>query len=301
MTPHRRRGDSLAAVRRILAASAALLAACTAPATLPPSTTAPLPPTTAATTTSVATTTTTTLPATTTTTLGRPDWLGTRPLPLLADGTAAVLPTPEELVDRRLGTIDVLPTPGDDAFHSTVGPVPGEVADRSTWHEGCPVDLADLAYITVSFWGFDGRNHTGELIVDDAHADDLVDVFARLHTYRFPIEEMRVVSPSDLDAPATGDGNNTTSFVCRNVVFSDNWSQHAYGRAVDVNPFHNPYARGERVLPELASAYLDRDDIRPGMIGPGDIVTTAFAAIGWEWGGDWNSLVDYMHFSETGN
>jgi hypothetical protein len=83
-------------------------------------------------------------------------------------------------------------------------------------------------------------------------------------------------------------------------VFSDSWSQHAYGRAVDVNPFQNPYRKGERVLPELASAYLDRDEIRPGMILAGDPVTEAFAGIGWGWGGDWSTTDDWMHFSLNG-
>jgi hypothetical protein len=29
-------------------------------------------------------------------------------------------------------------------------------------------------------------------------------------------------------------------------------------------------------------------------------VVRAFAAIGWEWGGDWTSLKDYQHFSLSG-
>jgi D-alanyl-D-alanine carboxypeptidase len=290
-------------MRRSPLAAILLLVACSPQPDTGAGTTAdPVPETTttATTTTLAATTTTTAASPVTTTTLGRPTWLGTRPLPLLEDGTAAVLATPPELADRRIGTIDRLQPPSDDAFHSTAGPVPPDVAARSTWHDGCPVALEELAYLTVSFWGFDGRHHTGELIVSADHADAIVAVFAKLHEEGFPIEEMRVVSAIDLVVPATGDGNNTTSFTCRNVVFSDTWSQHAFGLAIDINPFHNPYASGERVLPELASAYLDRDDVRPGMILDGDVVTTAFADAGWSWGGDWRTLVDYMHFSATG-
>ena len=33
-----------------------------------------------------------------------------------------------------------------------------------TWQEGCPVALEDLRYVTVSFVGFDGGVHTGELV-----------------------------------------------------------------------------------------------------------------------------------------
>jgi hypothetical protein len=36
------------------------------------------------------------------------------------------------------------------------------------------------------------------------------------------------------------------------------------------------------------------------MIVAGDVVTGAFADIGWEWGGNWNTLKDWMHFSTTG-
>jgi len=88
--------------------------------------------------------------------------------------------------------------------------------------------------------------------------------------------------------------------VCRPAVGSDNWSAHAYGLAIDVNPFHNPYLKGDLVIPELASAYTDREDVRPGMIVAGDVVTEAFADIGWSWGGNWNTLKDWMHFSTTG-
>ena len=108
---------------------------------------------------------------------------------------------------------------------------------------------------------------------------------------------MRVVRAEELDAPPTGDGNNTASFVCRRTTGGTSWSQHAYGLAIDVNPFHNPYERDGRVLPELATAYLDRTEVRPGMILEDDSVVAAFAAIGWGWGGDFRSLVDYMHFS----
>jgi hypothetical protein len=78
------------------------------------------------------------------------------------------------------------------------------------------------------------------------------------------------------------------------------FSQHAYGLAVDVNPFQNPYLKGDLVLPELASAYRDRSRHRPGMILPGGPVVRAFAAVGWGWGGSWHSLKDLQHFSANG-
>ncbi len=229
-----------------------------------------------------------------------PSWLGTRPLPLGPNGYGEVQPTPPELVDRRLATIDVAPAPPDATFTSSVVTVPEDVLARSTWDPACPVDKDDLRYLTVSFWGFDDRPHTGELLVHADAADDVVDVFRNLHAARFPIEEMRITRSEELDLHPTGDGNNTGSFVCRPSRGETSWSEHAYGRAVDINPFHNPYLKGDVVLPELASAYIDRAEERPGMILGGDVVTSAFADIGWGWGGKWRSSRDFMHFSANG-
>ncbi len=134
----------------------------------------------------------------------------------------------------------------------------------------------------------------------DSVARDVVTVFRRLYDASYPIEEMRLPTTADLDAPPTGDGNNTAAYVCRATRGASTFSAHAYGIAIDVNPFINPYQKGDLVLPELASAYLDRSWRRPGMILPGGVVRRAFAAVGWHWGGDFRSLSDRMHFSANG-
>jgi hypothetical protein len=139
------------------------------------------------------------------------------------------------------------------------------------------------------------------MITNAAVAEQLVGVFRTLYEAKFPIEEMRVTTLEDQRAPPTGDTDDTSSFECRPVTLGDSWSEHAYGLAVDIGPFHNPYVRGDLVAPERASAYADRSWVRPGMIVPGDVVTQAFARIGWGWGGQWHSLKDYMHFSQNGN
>ena len=158
----------------------------------------------------------------------------------------------------------------------------------------------DLSWVRLTFRGFDHRRHTGELLVNASAADDLVAVFRDLYRARFPIEEMRITRKAELTAPPTGDGNNTGAFACRATTGGTSYSQHAYGLAVDVNPFQNPYTKGELVLPELASSYLDRGWVRPGMITPDGPVVRAFAAIGWGWGGSWSSLKDFQHFSANG-
>ncbi len=252
--------------------------------------------------TTVATTTTTTQPTTTTTAnvYARPDWLGTRLLPLRPDEFGEVLPTPPELQQRAFETYDLLPPPEGDVFVWTISPVPEDVVERSTWREDCPVTLDELSYITVSHWGFDQEFHTGEMIVNAAFDEEIVGVFEKLHAARFPIEQIRVVTQAEVDAHPTGDWNETTSFVCRPAVASGSWSRHTYGLAVDINPFHNPYLKGDLVLPELATYYTDRELGEAGMIVAADVAVQAFAEIGWPWGGDWNSLKDWMHFSDNG-
>jgi len=231
-----------------------------------------------------------------------PPWVvGARPLPLRPDGFGRVLPTPDVLVNRALPTEDRLPAPAGAGYVSSSAPVPDAVLRRSTWHRDCPVRVDELRYLTMSYWGFDGRHHTGEMIVNARVAADVVAVFGKLHAARFPLEEMRVVNAPELGAPPTGDGNNTTAFVCRPARGQTRWSAHSYGLAVDVNPFCNPYLRGDLVLPELASSYLDRGNVRPGMLRAGDAVVRAFDAIGWTWGGTWRSPRDPMHFSATGD
>ena len=94
--------------------------------------------------------------------------------------------------------------------------------------------------------------------------------------------------------------NNTSAFNCRKATGGTSWSEHSYGRAIDVNPVQNPYVKGSLVLPQSGSAYVDRSRTIPGMIRAGDAVVRAFAAQGWAWGGTWTSLKDYQHFSTTG-
>ena len=131
-------------------------------------------------------------------------------------------------------------------------------------------------------------------------ADDLVHVFSRLYADRFPLEEMRITRADELEAPPTGDGNNTGAFACRPTTGGSSYSQHAYGLAIDVNPFQNPYEKERWCCRSLPRRTSIGGRVRPGMIGADGPVRRAFAEIGWTWGGVWSSLKDYQHFSENG-
>jgi hypothetical protein len=238
---------------------------------------------------------------TTTPPLTRPRWLGLRALETRPDGSYKPVDTPPQLLNRSFPTENTLPPPPDEEFHWSISPFEGEPLERSTYKEDCPVPAKELLYLTMSFWGFDGLHHTGEMVVHGDSADNITQVFSQLHAARFPIEEMRLVTPADLTGISSGDTNNTTAYVCRSVTGGRRWSDHALGTAIDVNPFHNPYKRGEIVLPGLAADYLDRESPQPGMILRDNVVVNAFADIGWSWGGDWVTVTDYQHFSLSGN
>lgn len=230
--------------------------------------------------------------------------LGRRPLPLRADGIGEIQPTPKSLRNRRYPTADPLgQAPQDGTFVSNIAGVSPAIRQRmgTAYQDLCPVPLNDLRYLTLTFRGFDGLAHLGEMVVAASVAQDMVSVFDELFAADFPIEEMRLVTTADIEAPATGDGNNTAATVCRLTTGSSTTvSAHALGIAIDINPFMNPYLKGDVVLPERASAYLDRQRDLPGMIIEGSVAVRAFDRIGWTWGGRFNSLLDYQHFSANG-
>jgi hypothetical protein len=170
---------------------------------------------------------------------------------------------------------------------------------RPSWRPGCPVPLADLRYLTVTHWTFDGSTATGELVVRADLADGLAGVFEQLFAVGYPIERMNLVDDFGADDDASMAANNTSAFNCRAVTGGTGWSEHSYGRALDLNPVQNPYVRGSTVLPPAGAAYADRPE-KPGVLHDGDPVVAAFAAAGWSWGGRWTGTVDYQHFSTTG-
>ena len=170
----------------------------------------------------------------------------------------------------------------------------------SSWRPGCPVPLRDLRLIRLTYRGFDGEAHRGRLVVHRRWADETVEVFRRLYGQGFPIRRLRLVDRYSGDDRASMRHDNTSPFNCRYVAGTTTWSQHAYGRAIDINPVENPFVEGPYVSPRRGRGFLDRSDVRPGMIVKRGVVWRAFRRIGWEWGGSWGSAKDYQHFSANG-
>jgi hypothetical protein len=171
-----------------------------------------------------------------------------------------------------------------------------------SWRPGCPVRPEELRLLRLSHWGFDDLPHTGVVVVHREVAEAVTTVFRRLYDERFPIRRMEPVDVFGGSDEASMAADNTSAFNCRYVVAAGppRWSMHAFGKAIDVNPVENPYLEGGRVQPPAGSAYLDRSDYRPGMAVEGGGLTSAFAAVGWSWGGTWAGTPDYQHFSASG-
>jgi len=169
-----------------------------------------------------------------------------------------------------------------------------------SWHPGCPVGLGQLRLVRLSYWGFDHTVHKGELIVNASAAKAVTRAFRILFAARFPIWQMRIVDAFGGDDERSMLADNTSGFNCRLVPGTGIWSQHAYGLAVDINPFQNPEVQNGTVDPPAAAAWADRSQRSRAMIKHGDAAWRAFHAIGWTWGGDWQSPTDYMHFSANG-
>jgi hypothetical protein len=170
-----------------------------------------------------------------------------------------------------------------------------------SWRPGCPVHYRDLRLVTLSYWGFDDKPHTGELVVRKTVTDDIVTVFRKLYDWRWPIRQMKLVDAYKADDFDSIDADNTSAFNCRRATGSGNWSNHAYGEAIDINPRENPYvtASGDTAH-ENAEEFTKRPMRGKGVINPRDKVVKAFAQVGWEWGGYWSGTKDYQHFSKGG-
>ena len=166
----------------------------------------------------------------------------------------------------------------------------------SSWRSGCPVGPENLRRVEATHLGFDGLVHSGSLIVHEVVAGDTVSILEQLWDARYPIESMVPVDQFGSDDLASMDANNTSAFNCRAVTGGSNWSNHAFGRAIDINPGQNPYVTSSQVLPPNGVGFVDRSVFHPAMIRDGDVVVEAFTSFGWRWGGNFNSIKDWHHF-----
>jgi len=168
--------------------------------------------------------------------------------------------------------------------------------DGGSYKNYCPISLNSLRYIQLKYIGFDGKEHWGELVVNQAIANDIVAIFRELYNIKYPIRKMHLVSDygaSDFDSI---EADNTSAFNCRYVDGTHKWSNHTYGRAIDINPIENPYVSKSGHISHQASLKYANRQLFKGVISPQ--VVKIFKKHGFRWGGNWHCCKDYQHFDK---
>ena len=175
-----------------------------------------------------------------------------------------------------------------------------------SYKKGCPVPLSELRYLQMRYRGFDGMDHMGEMIVNRSMAQSTVDIFHKLYDHNYPIRGMRLVSDFLGSDWRSIEADNTSAFNCRPVTGGKKWSNHAYGKAIDINPIENPYiSKSGNIAHKASLKYRHRkrasrlypDD--RAVILKGDYIVKIFKQHGWRWGGDWRYIKDYQHFDKN--
>jgi len=165
----------------------------------------------------------------------------------------------------------------------------------------CPKEVRDSQTIVeVVYCGFDKQLHRGQLVLDRDLVKDVQEVFDIALKAKFPIGSVVPISHAKFrkdgrwDDGLSMEANNTSAFNFRTMTGSTKLSNHAYGRAIDINPLQNPYVKGDVVLPRGAKY----DPKAEGTLSADSPIVKAFLERGWAWGGSWNSLKDYQHFEK---
>lgn len=169
--------------------------------------------------------------------------------------------------------------------------------------ENLAISYDDLVYLNILHYDFEGNLAIGELICNVYIAEDLKEIFYELYLNKYPIESMKLIEEYDGDDTKSMEANNTSCFNYRVVDGSTNLSKHAYGVAIDINPFYNPYVVFKSdgsvyISPKGSEIYTDRDEEFPYKIDEDDLCYKLFIEHGFTWGGNWKSSKDYQHFQK---
>ena len=148
-----------------------------------------------------------------------------------------------------------------------------------------------LTIIEVQYISFDELLHQGQIVLHKDLAQDIIEIFKKLHEARFPIQHAIPIAAYNWDDEASMQANNTSAFNYRIIYGTDRLSNHSYGRAIDINPLFNPYTAIDGSVQPLGATY---DPSKPGTIRYGDLVVSAFEARGWHWLAE----QDWQHFDK---
>jgi len=215
--------------------------------------------------------------------------------------TPPTTPTKAPHKNKHVHRIATLVVRKPAPFRYETAPVTAAQLGKS-WHPGCPVGPSSLAAVTMAYWGFDKAAHYGTLVLNRSVVSPVVTAFRSMYNARFPIRRSVPIAAYAGNDNRSMAADNTSAFNCRRAVSNGppSWSMHAYGEAIDINPLENPYRLEGTVRPPAGAPYMNRSNVRPGMIVAGSAPVAAFAAVRWGWGGNWSSTPDYQHFSVNG-
>lgn len=176
-----------------------------------------------------------------------------------------------------------------------------EVAFGETPESACPILVppeirSRLVLIDVPYYGFDGRTHDGQLIVDRDLALEVQYLFLMLQGMYFPIASMVPISAYGWSDIRSMEANNTSAWNYRLIAGSNppRFSKHAYGRAIDINPLLNP-CRSQGVWSPEGARY---DPSVLGTITADSPVVELFRSRGWVCGVTWQEPFDPQHFEK---
>lgn len=165
----------------------------------------------------------------------------------------------------------------------------------------CPAEIRKRQkVITLKYYSSDGKLHRGQLVIDGELKNDIKKVFALALKEHFsiysviPISDKRFRKDGRWDDELSMEANNTSAFNYREITGGGRLSNHAYGRAIDINTFLNPYIKDGTVLPHGAQY----DPNISGTFTSDNSIVRAFLQLGWDWGGNWTSPKDYQHFEK---
>jgi len=155
--------------------------------------------------------------------------------------------------------------------------------------------LDSMVLIDVEYYNFEEKLCRGQLVINKAVKQDIVDAFELIKKIKFPIEKVVPIVEYNWDDESSMHDNNTSAFNYRFVANTTRLSNHSWGRAIDINPVQNPavYKDG-RIAPNNGSYNIKAK----GTLTSDHEIVKFFKSRGWRWGGDWTSLKDYQHFDK---
>lgn len=162
-----------------------------------------------------------------------------------------------------------------------------------------------LAVLRVEYAGFDGRRHSGQIAVHKEVVPDVERFFEAALEMNFPIEKVIPISDEKYawNDEVSCDDNNSSAYNYRLIAGTERLSNHAAGRAFDINPVQNIFVKYDAGLHEIARYPKDAvyDEQAPGTLTKEHPLVQLMKSLGWTWGGDWTPAggrVDYQHFEK---